>query len=637
MSKTARASAQYADIAPAVPLSSNKSQTYTYQLPASQPVQPFNLVTIPFGRQLVSGVVMATHRQRPAYQTKLIERIFSARLTDEQVALARWISSTMHGGLGYTLRLFSPPSAGRLEEGLTHKVAQKQRHKSTSDLFQRLQRGPGAYIEKSWPRRWRQQGQLISECLARGQQILILVAEINQIGPIIEQLNSDQSAGHVAAYHAGRRISELGWIWRQVQLGQPQVVVGSQKAIYLPWRNLGLVVVEEEYLAAHKLWDQYPRLHNVTAAKILTDIHSSVLLYSSSWPSLNLWHHLKTKQVQRLKYCPPALRPRLLTPTIADRQARRLLPDELKDNLRRWINHKEKVLVFFNQRGAWQAIQCNSCQQRLTCPLCDNSLSVHGSKTQRQVMCHRCGYEQAAPKKCPVCGKPSLRFVGVGTQVMTQVIDQLMPSAARVYRLDADTAGLKTGEALPAQLQAADIVVGTAALLTHYAAASFDRIVWLFPERSLQYPDFRSSERTVLLLARLQALLRPRRSVLLVTRQPHLLADFVPGEIEPIFTKQLKERQRLNYPPFTTLARLTVLSSTELRSQKRAVQLRQFIERRLSRQDRVTVRGPYQGWRPKSKNKYQHHVLLAGQLSQLPDLYRGLPVDIVDIDPQNIL
>lgn len=620
---------RFADVAPAIPLPGSKSQVFTYRLQAGQKAKTFSLVHVPFGRRFIPGVVMSLHGNKPAYKTKQVKKVLPHSLTPYQVALAKWIARTMHGSLGFTLRLFTPPAPLARSSRLIktkHGYPEKKTLSAQSEAF----------IDFEFIRRWKSVAKRIKRNLADGSQVLVLVPEVWMAREIADLLRQQIRAVPVAEYSSGQRPAELRSVWQIVGEGRGVIVIGTQKAMFLPWCRLTTIVLEEEYYASHKLWDQYPRLNNVTGAKTLAEIHQADFIFSSSFPSLSLWYQSDSGKVELQTNKPAEIDLKQIVSSIHDRRAGNLLPAEFVANLRRWRKGHDKILIFYNRRGAWQALQCRSCHHRVKCTECGSALAVHGTQQRRRLICHVCAYHRGLPDSCPECGKKSLRFIGMGAETMEAIVRQLLDGAGKVVRIDADTAASHTPAQMQKLIRNAKIVIATSALFTQHGGQKFGRIAWLFPERNLQFPDFRSAERSLQTCVRLQSLRAGRRQLVLVTRVPHLI-EAISGDVTKTYQKILRERKRLHYPPFSSLVKLTIRASSADRASLRAAKLRQQIDNRSANMPNVKIRGPYQGFAPKSGGHYESHLLLAGELSQLVSLYADLVFDVADIDPERIL
>lgn len=616
----------FAEVAPAIPLSSSAiSQTYTYRVPTKSQklIAAGSPVTIPLGRQVIDGTVLRIHSDPVPYPTKTLTLKDNPPLTTGQLEFAQWISTTLHGGLGYTLRLFPPPVALPRAGAMGGKPTKKSptANLSVSTLI----------IEKNDLQRFAR----IRDCIATDvyKQVLIIVPEVSLAEPLRQSLATNFKDVH--AYHSDRTHKQLALVWQLVHDDKPVVVIGTQKALFLPWRTLTHVIIEEEHLDTHKLWDQYPRLDNRYAAQELAVLNGSRLAYVSSSLSPARALDLEQKKVQPISNGPVAPKIKIMPITFDDRRRGHFLPPAALEHIQAGLRKREKIVILHNQRGSWKTVMCAKCHNVLRCPECTSTVFVEGPKNKQRVHCRQCAYVSSFPSACPHCGHTKLRVFGPGTTKSTDVLHMLVPKA----KLLEITAGH-----LPSSksVATADIIVGTTALWRATSEAMFDRALWLFPESTLLYPDYRSSERAWEILVRLQKKISSRRAVGLITRYPDLIKQALVIPPEKHLQQLLHERKKMNYPPYVDLVKLTKYGRSEAAALKNGRELREKLEAAVSNQQKnhsatVTIRGPYQGFSKKEDQKFAVHFLLTGPLDQLVPLYKNLPIDRADLSPAQIL
>jgi primosomal protein N' (replication factor Y) len=381
-------------------------------------------------------------------------------------------------------------------------------------------------------------------------------------------------------------------------------------------------------VGTHKLWDQYPRLDNRYAIRQLAAIHGSNLLISSSAESVATTHDRQTGLLKELITNPIVPKIKIIPLSFDDRRRGHLMPPAALTQLKNAVRRGESTIILHNQRGSWRTAICTECHQALRCPNCESTVFVEGTKAKQRVQCRHCLYTGPLPDRCPNCQSKNLRAFGPGAAKIAATLQALLPSSS-IIAVSADKKNVDS------RWKSADIVLGTTAIWRYATEESFDHALWIFPESALLYPDYRSSERAYYLLARLQKTIPARRRVTIVTRYIDLVNSSLAAEPEKIMAQLLRERQRLHYPPFTDLVKLTCLARTETGSLDRARAVRQKIDSALP--PGVIVRGPYQGFNKKDGQKFAAHILLAGPLDQLVPLYKDLTVDRAELSPAQIL
>ena len=642
--KQRQISYKYAEIAPAIPLASKGSQTYTYQLPEDQrlSLQLFSCVKIPFGRRTIMGTIIKLHNNKPKYAVKELKTKSSVvALTKEQITFAEWIAITMQGGLGYTLRLFQP-SGQRINKTSKSQLKKTNSQSSLDQLSKQIITHKNvALINQDIKRRLARIKRLAIHLAAKKQQTLIIVPEkwmTDTVGKSFIKVKN------VAILHGDKKTTESTTIWHAVKNNNIRIIIGTQKALFLPFYKLGLVVIEEEFYQTHKLWDQYPRLHNIDGARQLAHIHQASLVYSSSFPSIRLRHEINQKTVKELKSNPISVSTSVDNFTFDDKYKKFLIPTTVLSKIHKWLRNNEKILLFYNRRGSWQYIGCQKCHQSLQCPNCNVALTGHKeafnkkNKASLSLSCHHCGKQQPMPDKCPSCHKKSLFVAGMGTEHIENIVNKI--TRRSIIRIDTDTRAKQDIKKLSEQAQKHQLILGTSAIFTAIPEIKFDRIIWLFPERDLLYPDFRSNERALYLLVRLKQLLNDsRRKVLLVTRQQPLIDKALTLPISKLIDRELKQRKRHHYPPFNLLVRLTVTATSNRKVLNKGQKLRELLDAKLKQHSNTNtyIKGPFQSFIPRHRGKHEAHITLTGPLNTLTELYNKLPINSVDLSPERIL
>ena len=642
-----KTSYKYAEIAPAIPLTAKSPQTYTYQLPEDKRliIQLFNRVKIPFGKRTIMGTIINLHNSKPRYAVKKLVAGSPAALTAKQVTFAGWLADTMQGGLGYTLRLFQPPGQQ------INKIPRQQQNPASQtnnqlpkQILATLTQKNAALINQNTKQRSAAIKQLTARLADKNKQTLIIVPEKWMADTIGEDFIKAKSGNQIAILHGDKKTTELTAIWHAVKNNDIKIIIGTQKALFLPFNNLGLIVIEEEFYQTHKLWDQYPRLHNIDGAKQLARIHKAPLLYSSSFPSIRLRREINQKSVKALKAKPMSVSTSVDNFTFDDKYKKFLIPGTSLSKIHRWLRNNEKILLFYNRRGSWQYVGCHKCHQSLQCPNCNVALTVHKKSADKKkkpsslLSCHHCGTHRPVPAKCPRCRSKSLFVAGMGGEHIENIVNKI--TRRSIIRVDTDTRANQAAEKLIKQVQQHQITLGTSAIFTAIPGVKFDRIIWLFPERDLLYPDYRSNERALYTLVRLKQLLNSsRRKVLLVTRQQHLIGKSLTLPVDKLIDRELKQRKRHHYPPFNHLVRLTISAATNQKALNKGQKLRKLLDEKLKHHPATSVhiKGPFQSFIPRHKGKHEAHITLTGPLNTFTNLYDKLPIDSVDLSPERIL
>ena len=329
---------RYVAVAPCVPLGKRGQNSYTYYVSSEDDVRIGQVVKIPFGKRSIMGVVTALDLQRPSYPTKQIKAITAVQLTDTQMQFAQLLADACHGGFGFTTKLFLPGSFVKLASSARIPVKKKKEEK------------PIAIIEKNSVLRLEAIAQHIGKNPPTGGQVLILVPEVAMLSAYEKLFAPEMRNNTAMTYHAGLLQSEKKKVWQAVDSNECRIIIGTQKALFLPFYNLTSVVVDEEQSDSYKLWDQYPRLHTVVGAQLLAGVSHASLLYATPYPSLFLRHAITEKTCDAIVDNPVIPKTHIYPFSFEDRKWKRTMPEELGNKVRTWARSGKHVLVLFNKK-----------------------------------------------------------------------------------------------------------------------------------------------------------------------------------------------------------------------------------------------------------------------------------------------
>ncbi|MEA1786884.1 primosomal protein N' [Arenibacter sp. GZD96] len=411
---------------------------------------------------------------------------------------------------------------------------------------------------------------LIEDCVAHGKQVLYLVPEIALTTQLIGRLQA-YFGEKVSVYHSRYSAHERVEVWNNVLVNSPktQVVIGARSAMFLPFRALGLLIVDEEHEASFKQFDPAPRYHARDAAIVLANYHDSKVVLGSATPSLESFYNVSKK-----KYA---------YASIEKRYGDVLLPEieliDLKEALRKKrmkghfsetlcleieaaLKNGGQIILFQNRRGYAPVVECTTCGHCPQCPNCDVSLTYHQQK--KQLRCHYCGYHIALQESCQACGSFTLDTKGFGTEQVEQELNEIFPDAL-VGRMDLDTTRGKHGyEKIIAafEKQEIDILVGTQMLTKGLDFRNVSVVGIMNADAVLNFPDFKAHERSFQLLVQVggrAGRTKKRGKVLIQTYNPQhaILKQVLAQDYDAMFKEQMHQREQYQYPPLVRLIKIT--------------------------------------------------------------------------------
>ena len=414
---------------------------------------------------------------------------------------------------------------------------------------------------------------LIRKYIKTGKQVLYLLPEIALTTQIIERLRA-AFGDIVGVYHSKFNDSERAEIWSKIKPDSEKnlpykIVLGVRSAIFLPFDNLGLIIVDEEHENTYKQFDPAPRYHARDSAIVLANMHKAKVLLGTATPSVESFYNAQQNKYGYVQITKRHKNIELPQITLADiRIARKektmksIFHPLMIENINEALSNGEQVILFQNRRGFSPYLECKTCGWIPKCIHCDVSLTYHMDTNNME--CHYCGYRTPVPSKCGECGNISMETRGFGTQKIEDEIN-IFFSGVKISRLDIDIARKKHGyEKALAQFDAGetDILVGTQMVTKGLDFENVKLVGILDADNLLNFPDFRSFERSFQLMTQVSGRagrMHDRGKVIIQTTMSNnkILNHVLENNFEQFFKEEIIERERFNYPPFSRLIRIS--------------------------------------------------------------------------------
>ncbi len=406
---------------------------------------------------------------------------------------------------------------------------------------------------------------LIQHALDEGKQVLYLLPEIALTVQIMDRLQK-VFGRRLGIYHSKYSDGERVEIWQKQMSKDPyDIILGARSAVFLPFQNLGLVIIDEEHETSFKQQDPAPRYHARSAAIVLASMYGAKTLLGTATPSIESYYNAKTG-----KYGYVALTqryegielPEFRIVDIKDLQHRKMMTGPFSPMLlaevRKALEEGKQAILFQNRRGFAPMIECKQCGWVPHCQHCDVSLTLH--RNTNQLTCHYCGYTYSIPTKCPNCEGTELRTRGFGTEKIEDAIRDIFPEA-RVARMDLDTT--KTRNAYERIITdfatgRTNILIGTQMISKGLDFANVSVVGILNADSMLNFPDFRAYEHAFMMMAQVggRAGRKGKRGlVILQTKSPELpiVQQVVNNDYEAMYVGVTAERREFHYPPYYRL------------------------------------------------------------------------------------
>lgn len=403
---------------------------------------------------------------------------------------------------------------------------------------------------------------LIEETLRQGRQVLYLLPEIALTTQITERLKR-VFGSRLGIYHSKFPDAERVEIW-QKQLTEEgyDIILGVRSSVFLPFRNLGLVIVDEEHENTYKQQDPAPRYHARNAAIVLASMYGAKTLLGTATPSVETWQNATTGKfgwVELKERYKEIQLPEIIPVDIKELHRKKRMTGQfsplLLQYVREALDNKQQVILFQNRRGFAPMIECRTCGWVPKCKNCDVSLTYH--KDINQLTCHYCGYTYQLPRSCPACEGVELMHRGFGTEKIEDDVKLIFPEAS-VARMDLDTTRTRSAyEKIIADFEQGktDILIGTQMVSKGLDFDHVSVVGILNADTMLNYPDFRSYERAFQLMAQVAGRAgrkNKRGRVVLQTKSiDHpIIRQVMTNDYEDMVAGQLAERQMFHYPPY---------------------------------------------------------------------------------------
>ncbi len=465
---------------------------------------------------------------------------------------------------------------------------------------------------------------LIEDTLAGGKQVLYLLPEIALTTQIINRLRR-HFGDEVGVYHSRYNQNERAEVWENVAGLQPEnvhkpyrIILGPRSALFLPFKNLGLVIVDEEHDTSYKQFDPAPRYNARDAAIYLAQLHGAKVVLSSATPAVETYFNAQNRKyglVELNERFGGVKMPEILVVNMKEEKRRRMLKSHfssvLLEHINKALDKKQQVILFQNRRGFSTRIECEQCNWVPQCKYCDVTMTYH--KKQQLLKCHYCGYSRAVPAVCESCGSPNLAMQGFGTEKVEEELALILPEA-KIDRMDLDTTRGKNAFQriiYDFENRKTDILTGTQMVTKGLDFENVQVVGILSADNMLSFPDFRAHERSFQMMEQVsgRAGRKDKQGIVIIqTWQPGhaIIQDVVRHDYKSMYERQLAERLRFRYPPYYRLVIIKLKHKDPDKLNVAAAELARDMKARFGR----LVYGPEYPMVSRIKNWYIKQIML---------------------------
>lgn len=631
-----------------------ESHVFTYvsetRLPHGQ------LVEIEIGKKKLIGVV-TKKVQKPTYQIKPILTILDIPpLPTPLLHLAEWISTYYGAHFALVLQTVLPTGIQKKRRNLQKSTRDMLRER-TKIVFNKNQSSAIRNIMDATPGTTLLHGitgsgktavyiETARRTIESGRSVIVLVPEISLTTQIVDEFSAHFE--NVILTHSKQTESERHAAWLEaLQSTQPAIAIGPRSALFMPLRQVGLIIIDEAHEPSFKQ-EQSPRYSALRAAGVLAKEHDAKLVLGTATPSVSEYYLaqqnerpiIEMKETAR-KSTPPQI-------TLVDMTNRasftrhRFISDELIDRIAKTLENKSQILVFHNRRGSANVTLCENCGWQAVCMRCFVPQTLHAD--DHRLRCHICGTTDKVPTSCPTCGHVGIIHKGFGTKLIESELAKLFPKAT-IGRFDGDTDSKQTIQTRYKELYdgSIDIIIGTQVVAKGLDLPHLRTVGVIQADSGLNMPDFVASERTFQLLA--QVVGRVGRSehptsVVVQSYQPSHFAvtNGLSQNYQAFYEKTLAERKRANFPPFSFILKLICVYKTEAAAIRNCSALKRTLQQQMPKT--VEILGPAPAFYERQRDTYRWQIVLKSKKrSDLIDALQHIPPSHwqYEIDPVSLL
>lgn len=614
-----------ADVVPIKRIPRGIPQTLSYFTP--QRIEPGVLVTAKIRNTKTPAIIIACEDaksrkieiKKSSFELKPISGIITEHplLTKKQLDLAVWTSNYYIEPLSFIFKSFTPSVPKKIKESPAKKAAKIARGNF-------IKTKPLLIKSDSLLDSLKEIESRIKTALDNEQQILILAPEINIGDQAAEILKNNPDFQNILDLTKKSAKVPAWKNYNEVKSGKSEIIIGTRKSAFLPFCNLGLIIILQENSSSHKQWEGHPLYDARDIAEKLAEIFNANLILESQTPSAVSFHKAQSGifDIQDIGNKEKTFYAKIID--MKEEQNRKnysLFSESLSNNLSKTIKEKGRAILFVNRKGGANFIVCKSCGAVSKCPNCDIPMiyyplkkSFRETQIQNRLICNHCQYTASPPKICSKCRGVEIKYLGLGTQKIEELLKQKFP-ALNILRFDSDIATTDADkkniltqfeEKKPSVLIATQQIVNAAKLpdISFVGIISFDSMIAI--------PDFRSPER---IFSILQQLAEKCKNILIQTYNPEnqTIKSLVKLDYAQFIKKELEDREALFYPPFSKIIKLKYKNPELAQSQKESERLAAFLRRKLNNlivKKELKISGPVPAFIFKEKGIYNWHIII---------------------------
>ncbi|MFA4818448.1 MAG: primosomal protein N' [Patescibacteria group bacterium] len=595
-------------------------QFFDYSVPVELKLEPSigDLVTVPWRRQIVDGVVVGIkkHSTLKIKLKNLQAIVFKNYMPITQLKLVKWVAEYYGVALSSALQLALPVLPNRryqpnlnIYNGVVKKIKPSRPY-----IFAGGSAGEQTTVTAS----------LIKKVLRRRQQVLVLVPTKFELR-VWQQRLADYP---VIIFSPSYKITEQRAVWEACRSGRPAVIIGLRSALFLPYVNLGGIIMTSADDASYKQWDQNPRYHGLAVARQLSQLTGTGLALISAAPSVELWQAANAGNLIWRNLAAPATKFTLID-MIKNRAGgdSGVISKLLWQAIKLKLDRGDKVFLYLNRRGTATAVLCPDCGFVPICLVCQRNLVW--AENLKKLFCFHCNVGQDLIIPCVKCGGSKVDYKGIGLDRLNQEIIRLLPDYQPLI-IEGDVTDAEVN------LEHHNLIIGSQAAWSKLAWSDISLVALVAPDGEMTVPEFRSTEEV---WQKIRRLLNYNVEVVVQTYRAdnHIWKSFLKKDMTVYYKAELELREKYGYPPAVELARFTFQNQNQVEAKKQALKARQSLMAVLPAQSSLSP--VYVDYYQSARGRYRYHILLKYQFgTKINQLWQVLPTAaIIDRQPLTVL
>lgn len=652
-----------AQIIPAIKLPRNVPQFFSYAIPKKleEKIEVGSLVKIPFRNNIILGTVYKIQKENLGgikYKLRNVDGIidYSASLSEKQIRLAEYVSKYYYAPLSMTIKIIIPPfvkkkARKKIELNSKFQILGITKTEKNNLLGKIREKDKILLVHNLGRERHSLYLHIAKKEMEKNGQALILLPEYFDVYNFAGYYQKELDKGKIAILTSELTKNQYFDQWQKIKSGCAQIIIGTRQAIFAPFKNLGLIIADDEHSSSYKQWDQNPRYHAVNTAKKLAEIWGAKIILSSPAPSVENFFEMEKKVFSRIEFFQDKKKGAV---EIIDMNIERrsgnysIISEQLKNSLLKNIYDRKQIIMFIPRLGESTITKCKDCEYMAQCDSCGSVLISRSG----YLYCVRCKEKSKPIKECPICKGQRISSFGYGSEKLEKKIKKLFENKnIKISRLDSSVISAENkrfGIYKNFIDKKIDILIGTRMVVKNWGLENLGLFAILSPEIIFNQPDFRTKEKSFQLLKLVSSLAGNNFEIIVQTNKDNSIYKSATNKnINRLYKEELKNRKetgKIGYPPFSQLIKIIYKDRDAKKCENEAKKTYEIMERKISSdknfKNKFEITQPFSALSYREHGKYRWHIVIKSLCDNIDarDSLLNLAKKgwVVDIDPESV-